>query len=84
MHRILADIILIGSVLFLPWWAALLVGGAFFFIFDCYYELLAAALLTDLLYGAPLSKFGGFGAVYSAGVAVMFAFLYLIKKRMRV
>ena len=84
MPRILADIILAGSVLFLPWWASLLIGSAFFFAFDFYYELLIAGLLADLLYGAPISKFGGFTAVSAVGVLLVCVPLFSVRKRMRV
>ncbi len=84
MPRILADIVLAGSVFFLPWWALLLIGCAFFFAFDSYYEFLIVGLLIDLLYGAPVSRFGGFAAVYAVGVLLVFVPLFSIRKRMRV
>lgn len=84
MRRIFADVLLFASLLVLPWWVTLLLGGAFFFVFNSYYELLAVALLSDIMYASPISSLGGFVALHTAVVAVLYIFLFLIKKQVRV
>lgn len=51
--RILWDVILIGSVFFLPWWAVglgVLVGAV---VFSWYFEALFLGLYFDVFFGYP-------------------------------
>ena len=84
LKRIGADALLFTSVLFFPWWVTLCVGSLSFFLFSGYYELIAAGLLIDLLYGAPLARFGGFTQVSALGASCLFFALLVIKRRMRI
>lgn len=84
MYRLLADCVMILSVLFLPWWAVIILGSVFFMTFDSYYEFLFFALLSDVLFSVPLARFGGFEAVQVVLSVVLFGCLSLIKKRVRV
>lgn len=84
MQRILADILLIGIVLFAPWWVSLGVAAAFLFIFRDFYELIAVGLLIDLLYAAPAPRFFGFQFVFSFAALLLFVVLRQIKRRVRV
>ncbi len=49
-------ILIIGSVLFLPWWFALLLTLGGILWFPRFYELVLAGLLFDLWYGGPGSE----------------------------
>lgn len=82
--RITVDILLFLSALFLPWWLVLLCASGLFFLFDRFYELLAVALLMDLLHGTSLERFSEFQFVLSAAAVVLFLLLAFVKRRMRV
>ncbi len=84
MRRALADLLLLASVLYFPWWVMPLLGGSFSFFFPDYYELIVAALLTDILYGGPLPYLGRFPLPYTAGALVLFILLTLVRRRMRI
>ncbi|HCB35135.1 MAG: hypothetical protein A2W52_04865 [Candidatus Taylorbacteria bacterium RIFCSPHIGHO2_02_49_25] len=81
--RIITDALLIAAVFILPWWAVLLSGAIFFFLFEYFLEMLFAALLLDLLYGVPLSRYGGFAFVVSLISVSLYIVLSALKRRMR-
>lgn len=82
--RLLADILLVASAFFLPWWLVLVCASVLFFVFPRFYELLILALLMDLLYGVSRASFAGFEFVLSLLAAVLFLALTLVKRRIRV
>lgn len=60
--RILASVVLLFSILFLPFWfsALLALGGMIYF--RVFFEAVALFFASDLLYGVPEPKF--FGLVF--------------------
>lgn len=81
--RACADILLFGSVLFLPWWVGAALALVSFFFFPNYVEMLLAALLTDLLYAAPAERFWGFQFVLSLSAVAVFVFCTILKRHLR-
>lgn len=82
--RLVADILLFMSVLYLPWWVGASLALVFFFIFSNYTEMLFAALLTDLLYAVPVERFGGFSLVLSLSALAIFVFGKILKRHLRI
>lgn len=82
--RILCDILLFATALFLPWWFALLAASALFFVFGRFYELFLFAFFADLLYAGVPTRFGGFPFVLSALSLFLFFALSAIQRRVRV
>ena len=58
-QRILAGIILLISVLFLPLWVSVFLAFAGMVYFPIFLEAVFLFLLSDLLYGLPEAKFQG-------------------------
>ncbi len=83
IYRSLADLLLFALVLFAPWWLAALFASACFLFFGGFVELILAALLADLLYGAPTERFFGFPFVLSLSAALAALALGSLKKRLR-
>ena len=81
--RACADMLLFGSVLFLPWWVGAALALVFFFFFPSYIEMLLAALLADLLYAAPTEQFWGFQLVLSLSTIAVFVFCNILKRYLR-
>ncbi len=71
--RLAANLIVLGSVIFLPWFISAILVVIFYFVFDRYYEGVIAGFLMDSLYGIPRSAFYGFEGI--ATLASGFAFL---------
>jgi hypothetical protein len=85
LFRILADAALVLSVLFLPWWATLVLVLVSFFLFESYgYELVAAGVAMDLLYGVPQVRFAGITLVATLSSLLLLALLVSMRRRMRV
>lgn len=84
MKRILLNIALFISIVYLDWWITLIFAICGVFIFDNFYEAVMSGFLIDLLYGTPSDTFFGFWFIY----AILFTLVYIlceyeIKKNIR-
>lgn len=81
--RILATIILLFSILFLPFWVSVILALGGMLYFQKYWEAVALFLLSDALYGASEAKF--FGMVFVSFFISLFALLVIeeLKKRLK-
>jgi len=80
-RRILANALILFSLLFCPFWltAILIVAGVF--IFPRFYEGIAALFLADLLYGIKEARFYGSTAVlFSLGGLFLIVLMYVKEK----
>lgn len=84
MKRAFADIALVVFVLTVPWWVTFLAAAALFFVFPNFYELIAAGMLLDLLYGAPVPRLFGVQFALSLFAFLLCILLGAVKRRMRV
>jgi hypothetical protein len=81
--RVAADLAILLSVLFLPWWVSLFLIflGALFL--ENFYEAFLFGLFLDALYGTALVNFHGF-RLFFASTGLFFIFVSAImKKKMR-
>jgi hypothetical protein len=83
LKRITCDIALFISIFLLPWWLSISFATVLLFYFDSYIEAVIAALLLDLLYGAPLPVLFGFRFVFTISVGILFLAMEPLKKRLR-
>lgn len=81
--RTVADVLLIGVALFLPWWFVLVSATALFFVFERFFELFLVAFLVDLFYAVPLPRFSEFEFVLSLCSVLLYFLLTVIKRRIR-
>ncbi len=81
--RVVVDVLLFGSVLFLPWWIGTSLALIFFFFFPYFVEMLFVSLLTDLLYATPTERFAGFRFVLSLSSVSIFVFCTILKRHLR-
>jgi len=82
-ERIAADIAILFSALFLPWWSALFLIflGALFF--KNFYEAFFFGLLLDALYGTEAINFHGFRLFFTALGLFFIFFGKMMKKKVR-
>lgn len=79
----MADLALLASVLWLPFWLTLILVLAGLFYFKNFYEAPAAGLLMDLLYGLPETRWGGWPLVsFTIGI-IIFIGAELLKRRLK-
>jgi hypothetical protein len=83
IKRLIANIVLLLSIFFMPWWITLLLGVIFISIFPNFYEIFIMGILMDLLYSYPKELFFNFNQIFSLGVILIFVFIEKIKKYLR-
>jgi len=74
--RIILNLILLLSVLFMPWWVSVVLALFLVFYLNNFYEIVIFGFVMDALYGT-----GQF--YFIIGALVMFAAVYLFKSRVR-
>lgn len=83
IKRIIADICIVLSILYAPWWMTVSVGVFFAFYFSNYYELIAAGALIDILYGNNSTSLIHTPFVFSIGSIVFYFSIQFLKTKMR-
>jgi hypothetical protein len=81
--RILASLVLLFSILFMPFWVSVILALAGMIYFPFFIEAVFLFFLSDLLYGTPESRF--FNIVFVSFIIALISFiiLELLKKRLR-
>jgi hypothetical protein len=78
--RILAFLVLLFSILFMPLWVSVILAFAGMIYFDVFLEAVLLFLLSDLLYGVREAKFSG-GVFISFFIAVIVLIIIEVVKR---
>jgi hypothetical protein len=83
IFRILASVLLLFSILFMPFWVSVILALAGMIYFSIFWEATTILLLSDLLYGAREAKF--FGAVFVSFIisAIVLIVIEIIKKKLK-
>lgn len=81
--RILAVLILLASVLFLPLWFSAILALIFMGFFNFFIEAVGIFLLSDLLYGAKEERFFNILFVSFLVSLAVFIVIELVKKKIR-
>ncbi len=81
--RILASVILLFSILFMPFWVSAVLGLAGMIYFSFFLEAIFLFFLSDLLYGTPELKFFNVIFVSFTTALICFIILELLKKQIR-
>jgi hypothetical protein len=79
--RILASIVLLWSVLFMPFWVSVILAAIGMAYFPFFLEAVFILLLSDLLYGVP--EFLNIALASFAAALACFIILELLKKKLR-
>lgn len=81
--RILASVILLLSILFMPLWVSVILALLGMVYFSFFIEAVLLFLLSDLLYGAPEPKL--FNIIFASSVLafIYFVILELLKNKLR-
>lgn len=82
-YRIILNLLLLLSVLFMPFWVSVLVGLAGIILFPFYIEALILFLLSDLLYGVEQDRFHGI--LFLSSIIILCSILLLegLKKKLK-
>jgi hypothetical protein len=83
IKRILASVLLLVSILFLPFWVAVVLALFGMIYFHIFLEAVFLFLLSDVLYGVPEAKFFGITFISFIISALFLLALELFKKKLR-
>jgi hypothetical protein len=83
LFRILASVVLLFSILFLPFWVSVILALGAMVYFTVYWEAAVLFLLSDGLYGVPETKFFGFVFVAFFLALASLAAAEIIKKKLK-
>ncbi len=81
--RILAIIVLLISVLFMPFWLSVLLGLGMIIYFPIFGEAVVIFFISDLLYGTQEIKFYGIAYISLIISIIVLVGLEFIKKKLR-
>ena len=81
--RILASVLLLFSVLFMPFWVSVLLALAGMIYFSVFWEAVVLFLLSDLLYGAGEAKFHGAVVVSFVSAIIAIIAIEIVKKKLK-
>lgn len=82
--RFLVSLLVVASVIFMPWWftiSALIIAILYY---NHYYEALIISLMYDALYGAELNRFNDIPLMVTLGTVVFIAITLFIKRRLSI
>ena len=81
--RIALDLLLLIGLFVFPWWASMLVVLVLLFYFKHFYEAIAAGIILDALYAAPIGTLSDFQLVFTLGAIVFVGVVAYIKTKIR-
>lgn len=81
--RIVFNIFLVASVIYMPWWVTAVLAVAGVFMFKRFYEIVAVGVLMDLLYGVPAPRFFNFWFVFTIGSLAVYLAAMKVKESLR-
>ena len=79
--RIVMNIALAGSILFLPWWFTVLLATVHIFMFQAY-EIIVWGFVADTLYGAPVALYYNIEFLFTLFFVVLVIIAVPLKRRL--
>ena len=79
--RVILNIALFVSVLFLPWWLSI-VFMVILLVFYTAYEIVFWGLAIDMLYSAPVPLFANFVLIFTVFSLLLFVSAEILKRRL--
>lgn len=81
--RILASILLLFSILFMPFWLSAILGLAGMIYFAVFWEATVLFFLSDLLYGVKEASFSNLIFISFIASAVVLVIIEIVKKKLK-
>jgi hypothetical protein len=83
MKRLILDVILSLSIIFLPWWVSVTLALWFIFIFDYYWEAVLAGATIDTLYGMSQNSLSWLSHLFFLGLLIVLLISFPLKSRLK-
>jgi len=81
--RICFSVILLLSILFMPWWLSVILGLLGILLFSVFWESIVLFFISDLIYGVKEPRFFNFIFVSTVMAVLTLVLLELLKKKLR-
>lgn len=81
--RVMASIVLLIFLLFLPFWLSVIIGLACMLYFDIYWEGIVLFLISDLVYGTAEAKFWGITYISFIAAAIALILIEFLKRKLK-
>jgi len=81
--RILASVLLLISILFMPFWVSVVLALASMVYFSIFWEAIVLFLLSDLLYGVKEAKFSGMIFISFIVAIIVLIIMELLKNKLK-
>ena len=81
--RIIASILLLFSILFMPFWVSVILALAGMFYFTIFWEAVVLFFLSDLLYGTTEARFHGIVFVSFVITGIVLIIVEILKKKLK-
>ncbi len=83
LKRFVSDILLLFSIIVMPWWLTVLFVIVLLFYFESFYEAIIAGFLIDFTYSIPTELLFGFRFIFTALFVILFLLSGPLKRRLR-
>lgn len=83
IYRILTSLLLLFSILFMPFWISVILALASMIYFSVFWEATVLFLLSDLLFGVKEAKFSGAVFISFVFSIIILLIIEIIKKKTR-
>lgn len=79
--KIIFNLSIFASILFLPWWLTVIIAISFLFMFTSY-EVILWGLFADILYSSPVLSFFNIEFLFTIVFIMLFIVVYFIKNKL--
>jgi len=83
IYRILTSLLLLLSILFMPWWVSVILALAGMIYFNVFWEAVVLFLLSDLLWGVREAKFHNMIFISFILTTIILIIIEIIKKKLK-
>lgn len=81
-QRLVADLIVFFSLLYMPWWATLILAILCLFMFEHYFEILIVGVALDSLYNTAWHGYTNVQFILSAICLIVYVISFPLKRRL--
>lgn len=79
--RIIFNLLIFTSILFLPWWFTVIIAISFLFMFTSY-EVILLGLFADILYSSSVPSFFNIEFLFTIVFIILFIIVYFVKNKL--
>ncbi len=83
IYRIIYSVVLLISILFMPFWLSVILGSLGMIYFSFFFEAIALFFLSDLLYGVRETRLYNIVFISLIGSIIILCIIEILKKKIK-